>query len=174
MCSDYHSEAGQSAADHSPADADDVVIPALLRAARSSYGNAIKSSLALAGFDDVPRNGSFVLGGMANQAGSAAGLIRELGVSKQAASQLIDTLVLRGYLLRDVDPQDRRRQTLAVTERGQAAAEAIRSAVTAVDARLAAMISAEEMSGLRAGLLALAEIKEQMEYEGHAAMGHSH
>ncbi len=151
-----------------------MVVPALLRAARSSYGNAIRSSLALAGFDDVPRNGSFVLGGMANQGGSAAGLIRELGVSKQAASQLIDTLVLRGYLVRDVDPQDRRRQTLAVTERGQAAADAIRSAVTAVDARLATMISAEEMSGLRAGLLALAEIKEQMEHEGQTAMGHSH
>ncbi len=174
MRSEYHSAAGHAAADHSPAASDEVVVPALLRAARSSYGNAIRSSLALAGFDDVPRNGSFVLGGMANQGGSAAGLIRELGVSKQAASQLIDTLVLRGYLVRDVDPQDRRRQTLAVTERGQAAAEAIRSAVTAVDARLATMISAEEMSGLRAGLLALAEIKEQMEHEGHAAMGHSH
>jgi DNA-binding MarR family transcriptional regulator len=174
MCSEDQSPADHSAAEHSAPEPDDVVVPALLRAARSCYGNAIRSSLAVAGFDDVPRNGSFVLGGMANHGGSATGLIRELGVSKQAASQLIDTLVLRGYLVRDVDPQDRRRQTLAVTERGRAAAEAIRSAVTFVDARLAAMITAAEMSGLRAGLLALAEIREQMEHEGHAAMGHSH
>jgi len=161
-------------ADHSAPEPDDVVVPALLRAARSSYGNAIRSSLALAGFDDVPRNGSYVLGGMANRNVTAAGLIRELGVSKQAASQLIDTLVIRGYLVRDVDPEDRRRQTLAITERGRAAAEAIRSAVAAVDTRLASMISAEEMAGLREGLLALAEIKEQMEHEGRQAMRHSH
>ena len=77
---------------------DEVVIPALLRAARGSYGHAIRARLADAGFEDIPRNGSYVLGGMVNHGGSAGGLVRELGVSKQAASQLIDTLVLRGYL----------------------------------------------------------------------------
>ena len=47
--------------------------------------------------------------------------MRELGVSKQAAGQLVDTLVLRGYLERSVDPEDRRRLTLTLTERGMAA-----------------------------------------------------
>ncbi|HUJ06625.1 MAG TPA: MarR family transcriptional regulator [Streptosporangiaceae bacterium] len=153
-------------------DVDEIVIPALLRAARNSYGNAIRAGLAAAGFDDVPRNGPYVLGGMANRGGSAAGLVRELGVSKQAASQLIDTLVLRGYLVRDVDPQDRRRQTLEVTERGKAAAVTIRTAIEAVDAELAELISAQELAGLRAGLMALISIKERM--EDHARSGHSH
>ncbi len=155
-------------------DADEIVIPALLRAARSSYGNAIMAALAAAGFDDVPRNGPYVLGGMANRGGSAAGLVRELGVSKQAASQLIDTLVIRGYLVRDVDPQDRRRQTLAVTERGRAAAVTIRTAVDAVDAELAQLISAQDMAGLRAGLMALIAIKERMEDHARSAHGHEH
>jgi hypothetical protein len=53
------------AAGHSAPEPGDVVVPALLRAARSCYGNAIRSSLALAGFEDVPRNGAYVLGGMA-------------------------------------------------------------------------------------------------------------
>jgi hypothetical protein len=115
-------------------------IPALLRAARGAYGNAIRARLAAADCDDMPRNGPYVLGGMANHGGSAGDLIRQLGVTKQAASQLIDTLVVRGYLERQVDPEDRRRMLIALTERGRAAA-------------------------VVAGLVALTEIRERMEEE---------
>lgn len=153
--------------------ADDIVLPALLRAARGSYGHAIRASLAVAGYDDVPRNGAFVLGGMVNHGGSAADLVRQLGVSKQAASQLIDVLVIRGYLQRSVDPGDRRRQTLEVTERGRGAAAAVGSAVRSVDAELAGMISPEELAGLRAGLIALITIRERIEDEARSAASSS-
>jgi DNA-binding MarR family transcriptional regulator len=133
-------------------------IPALMRWARGSYGQAVRASLAVAGFDDLPRNGAFVIGGMANAGGSAADMIRGLGVTKQAASQLIDTLVLRGFLTREVDAEDRRRLTISLTERGRGAAEAVRAAVEAIDVELAAAITPAEMAGLRAGLTALAEI----------------
>jgi len=144
-------------------DPDEIVIPALLRAARGSYGNAIRLSLAKAGFDDMPRNGSYVLGGIVNHGGKAQGVAQELRVSKQAASQLIDTLVLRGYLERSEHPDDRRRISVEPTERGQAAAAAIREAVLSVDAALATMITPDELAGLRQGLLALMEIREHLE-----------
>src|SRR5580698_1344886 len=99
----------------------EVNIPALMRWARGSYGNAVRRSLAIAGYEDLPRNGAFVLGGMARLGGSAADMISGLGVTKQAASQLIDTLVLRGYLTREVDAEDRRRLTISLTERGRGA-----------------------------------------------------
>jgi DNA-binding MarR family transcriptional regulator len=150
-------------------DADEIVLPALLRAAGGSYGHAVRASLAAAGYDDVPRNGAFVLGGMVNQGGSAADLVRQLGVSKQAASQLIDVLVIRGYLQRQVDPDDRRRQALEVTERGRAAAAAVRSAVLSVDGQLAELISPDELAALRAGLVALITIRERMEDEARLA-----
>ncbi len=152
-------------------DADEIVLPALLRAARGSYGHAIRASLAAAGYDDVPRNGAFVLGGMVNHGGSAADLVRQLGVSKQAASQLIDVLVVRGYLQRQVDPDDRRRQALEVTARGRGAAAAVRSAVHSVDAELAEMVSPQKLAGLRAGLIALIAIRERLEDEARSA-GH--
>jgi len=152
-----------------PTDADEIVLPALIRAARGSYGHAIRASLAAAGYEDVPRNGAFVLGGMVNHGGSAADLVRQLGVSKQAASQLIDVLVIRGYLQRRADPDDRRRQTLEVTERGRGAAAAVRSAVLSVDAELAGLISPEELAGLRAGLIALITIRERLEDEARAS-----
>jgi len=138
-------------------------IPALMRAARGSYAEAIYRHLAAADLDDLPRNGPFVLGGMARTAASAADLIAALGVTKQAASQLIDTLVIRGYLTREVNPNDRRRMTIELTDRGRAAAAAVRAGVEEVDAELAGMISPAELAGLRAGLAALARIRQRAE-----------
>lgn len=146
-----------------PTQAQEVVIPALLRAARGAYGHAVRTRLAAGGFDDLPRNGPYILGGMANRGGTAGNLIRELGVSKQAASQLIDTLVLRGYLEREVNPEDRRRMTIELTHRGRAAAEAVREGVEAVDEELADLISPAELAGLCAGLIALTTIRERLE-----------
>jgi len=141
---------------------DEVVIPALIRAARGSYSLAIAARLAANGFDDLPRNGAFVLGGMANFGGSAGDMIRALDVSKQAASQLIDTLVLRGYLTREVNQDDRRRMVIGLTERGRAAATAVRAGVDDIDIELARMISREQLAGLRAGLEALSMIKDRI------------
>jgi DNA-binding MarR family transcriptional regulator len=143
--------------------ANDVTIPALLRAARGSYGRSIAAYVAEAGFDDLPRNGAFVIGGMANRGGSATDMIRGLGVSKQTASQLIDVLVLRGYLTRQINREDRRRMLIGLTDRGRAAAVAVRAGVEAVDAELAEMISTTQLAGLRAGLTALVEIKDRRE-----------
>jgi DNA-binding MarR family transcriptional regulator len=115
----------------------------------------------------MPRNGPFVVGGMANRGWSASDMVDALEVTKQAASQLIDTLVLRGYLTREINPDDRRRLTIDLTDRGKAAAAVVRAAVESVDAELAEMISADEMAGLRAGLAALAEIKERRAHQHH-------
>jgi DNA-binding MarR family transcriptional regulator len=98
---------------------------------------------------------------MANWGGSAAELIEGLEVSKQAASQLIDTLVLRGYLRREVNAEDRRRMTIELTERGQAAAAAVRAGIEAIDAELAEMLTESELAGLRAGLAALARLTQR-------------
>jgi DNA-binding MarR family transcriptional regulator len=142
---------------------DEVPIPALLRAARGAYGHAVQARLVAAGFDDLPRNGPFVLGGMANQGAAAGDLVRQLGVSKQAASQLVDVLVLRGYLERQVDPDDRRRLTIALTERGREAAAAVQAGVEEVDGELALRLSSAQLAGLHAGLAALCAIGEAAE-----------
>ena len=143
----------------------DEEILVLLVRARGGYGNTIGAHLAAAGFDDLPRNGPFVLGGMATHAGSAVGMIRGLGVTRQAASQLIDTLVLRGYLSREINADDRRRITIVLTERGRAAAAAIRAGIAEVDAELAQLLSPAELAGLRAGLTALGDIRERTEHD---------
>jgi DNA-binding MarR family transcriptional regulator len=136
---------------------DEVTLPALLRAARTTYGSAIAEALADAGCDDVPRNGSFVIGAIARTGAPLSDIVRWLGVSKQAAGQLVDTLVMRGYLDRSVDPDDRRRLTICLTDRGHAAAAMIRSAVEEVDAELLESVGPEYVAHTRATLASLIE-----------------
>ena len=93
-----------------------VVTPALLRHARVTYGVAMRTALADAGYDDIPKNGLYVIGGLALGAGDVplGVLVRELRISKQAAGQLVDTLVMRGYLHRAMDEHDRRNAAYSV------------------------------------------------------------
>lgn len=130
-------------------------LPALLRAARAAYGTAIRAALADAGCDDVPRNGIYVISAIARTGAPLSDVITQLGVSKQAAGQLVDTLVLRGYLDRAVDPADRRRVVVTLTGRGEAAAAVIRSAVEGLDAGLEKTVGAEYVRHTRATLAAL-------------------
>jgi DNA-binding MarR family transcriptional regulator len=140
-----------------------VPIPALLRHARGAFSVSVRTELLDGGFEDLPANGPYVLGGMANQQLDASQVIRELGVSKQAASQLVDTLVVRGYLTREADPSDRRKMNLQLTDRGRAAATAVRAGVEAVETALTERLSQEELRGLRRGLVELIAIKEESE-----------
>ena len=147
-----------------------IPIPALLRQARGAYGDAARRALAEADCDDVPLNGGFVLASL-NRSSSGPSFVTQaeavapLRLSKQRSSQLIDTLVLRGYLERRNDPEDRRRMSVRLTERGRIAADAIQSAVDTIDAELAKRLTTQELHGLRAGLATLAEIRKQSDDE---------
>ena len=136
-------------------DHDEIALPALLRAARTVYGGAVRKALAQAGYDDIPKNGIFVIGAIARSGAPLGVIVRQLGVSKQAAGQLVDTLVMRGYLDREVDAEDRRRLTLSLSERGRAAAQVSRAAIARVDAALARKVDREWIAHTRATLLAL-------------------
>lgn len=119
-----------------PISIDDIPMSALLRAARPAYGGAIRAALREAGFEDVPKNGAYVIGAISRAGAPLADIIRGLGTSKQAAGQLIDTLVLRGYVERREDKEDRRKLTMALTTTGEEAAAVIRKAANGVDAKL--------------------------------------
>jgi DNA-binding MarR family transcriptional regulator len=79
---------------------------------------------------------------------------------RKSFSQLVDTLALRGFIERNVDPEDRRRMSLKLTARDHAAAEVVYAATTALDQELEKRLSSAEVAGLRRGLAVLGEIKE--------------
>ncbi|HEU0096652.1 MAG TPA: MarR family transcriptional regulator [Rhizomicrobium sp.] len=138
----------------------DIVMPALLGWGQQAYGKAMRRALAEADCEDMPPRGMFVIGSLAQGpgAGPLALLGRQLGVSKQAAGQLVDTMVLRGYVRREADGEDRRRFSVKLTERGWHAAAVQREAREKIDAELAARVGAEAMAALRRALGALVEI----------------
>jgi DNA-binding MarR family transcriptional regulator len=133
----------------------------LLGRARQSYRTAVRAALAEAGFDDLPRNGPYLIGGIVRTGKPLREIITQLRVSKQTAGQLVDTLVLRGYLERTVDSEDRRRITLTLNERGHAAAAVVRSAVDLVDARLVERVGREQFALTLATLAALIDLASE-------------
>ena len=144
----------------------ELATPALLRAARGAYALAIRAALADVGIDDLPRNGAFILTGIDSTGGPRTDLPADLGVTKQAVSNAIEALVVKGYLERSTDPEDRRRIALEVTDRGQTAVGAVRRGIEAVDAELRRRVAPEQLESMRAGLLALAAIKGERREAG--------
>jgi DNA-binding MarR family transcriptional regulator len=127
---------------------------ALLRAARNAYGVVIRRAISDAGFDDVPRNGMYVISAITRTEAMLSSVIEWLGASKQTVGQLVDTLVARGYLDRCVDEADRRLK-VTLTERGKALAAVTRATGEQIDERLRRAVGAEHVAKTRATLQAL-------------------
>jgi DNA-binding MarR family transcriptional regulator len=145
---------------------EDIPVLQLMREARDVYRDAVQQALEGAVCEDIPRNGTFVLAGLDHRTpepafSPQADVVASLGLSKQMASQLIDTLVLRDYLERRNDPVDRRRMEVRLTARGRTAAVAIQKASDGIEAALAQLVTADELHGLRASLAAYRAIREQ-------------
>lgn len=100
-------------------DGDAALSAAVLRVA-SQLVDGIQAGLARRGFDDVRPVHGFAFARLSGTRATASQLATHLGVTKQAAAQLVDHLVERGYLQREIDPSDRRARLLVLTERGRA------------------------------------------------------
>ena len=140
-----------------------MTIPALLRHARTTYGEAIRTALEEAGYDDIPGNGLYIIGGLAldDRDIPLRQLVKELGITKQGAGQLVDALVMRGYLSRTPLESDRRQLTIALTERGRAAAEVQRQARERIDAELTTKIGTEDLRATRRALGTLIDMRRE-------------
>lgn len=86
----------------------------------SQLVDGIQQGLVDRGFDDVRPVHGFAFARLSGTPATASELAAHLGVSKQAAAQMVDHLVERGYLRREPDPADRRARRLVLTGRGRA------------------------------------------------------
>ncbi len=136
-------------------------IPELMRVARGTYKRSVDIQLAAGGLEDLPTTSSYLLGYIAGDEESIPERIEGLGIKQREFRQLVDTLVLRGYVTRATDPADGR-MSLALTERGHAANEASFAGCNYVDRELERRLSESEMAGLRRGLAVLGEIKQSL------------
>lgn len=113
---------------------DALALSSLLLAAAGGLVRRIDAGVAARGYDDVRPAHGFAFARLAPGGATVGELAEHLDVSKQAASQLVEELVGKGYVQRRPHPDDARARLVVLTERGwactraaeEAAADAVR------------------------------------------------
>ncbi|MFE3035601.1 MarR family winged helix-turn-helix transcriptional regulator [Streptomyces canus] len=111
-----------------------LALAAALLAAAGDLTQRINDGVVARGFEARPAWG-FAFTRLAPDGATVTELAVHLGVTKQAASQLVDEIVRKGYAERRPHPADARARLVVLTERGwactraaeEAAAEAVRA-----------------------------------------------
>lgn len=148
-------------------------LPALLRAARGSFAHAIRQHLVDAEIYDLPPNGAYIVGGL-TWSTHASQLFRETGLRESSRERLLQLLLERDFVVPGPGVPRFEVPDLELTEKGRRAAEASRSGVNAVCDELATMLTPQEMSSFRTGLIALIDIKERAEEPHDHDHDHEH
>ncbi|MEW2072749.1 MarR family winged helix-turn-helix transcriptional regulator [Streptomyces sp. NPDC013433] len=112
-----------------------VTLSAALLAAAGELTRRIHDGVVARGFEGVRPAHGFAFTRLAPDGATVTDLAVHLGVTKQAASQLVDELVRKGYVERRPHPEDARARLVVLTEAGwactraadEAAAEAVRA-----------------------------------------------
>jgi DNA-binding MarR family transcriptional regulator len=134
---------------------DPALAGAVLRVA-TQLVDGIQEGLVRRGFADVRPVHGFAFAWLSGAPGTAAALAAHLGVTKQAAAQLVEHLVERGYLRRQPDPSDRRARLLVLTSRGQACTAAADEAAADVVRLWRDQLPASQFAQLQQALHAIA------------------
>lgn len=123
-------------------------LPWLLRRVNQRYRADIGHSLAERGFGQLPQPGYWALSVLARGGTEASDLTREMGVSKQAVSKLVDLLVSSGFVVREPHATDRRRTMLGLSARGRAAAAVIEEASRGTEAAMVEALGEDRFASL--------------------------
>ncbi|MEH3076710.1 MAG: MarR family winged helix-turn-helix transcriptional regulator [Quadrisphaera sp.] len=118
--------------------------------------DGIQAGMRQRGFDDVRPVHGYAFARLSAPPSTTADLALHLGVTKQAAAQLVDHLVDRGYVRREPDPRDARARLLVLTERGRACTAAAEQASADVIDHWRDQLSAQDLSHLQRVLLRIA------------------
>jgi DNA-binding MarR family transcriptional regulator len=88
---------------------------------RDAFTRSLNARLSAAGFGDLAEGELLTLAAMHLSRLSSRELIRQLGITSQAASQSFEKLILHGYLGFSDNPDKPRQSTITITERGHVA-----------------------------------------------------
>ena len=94
-----------------------MAVEAILRAGRAAI-DELHRRLAQRGHPDVRPAHGYAFQAIGREGTTAGELGQRLGVTKQAAGQMVDELVRLGYVDRTPDPGDGRRRLVTLTPRG--------------------------------------------------------
>nr|BFE69386.1 MarR family winged helix-turn-helix transcriptional regulator [Actinoplanes digitatis] len=107
------------------------------------------------GFDDLRPAHGFAFVRLSGDGATVGQLAEHLNVTKQAASQMIEELVTKGYVTRRPHPDDARARLVVLTPKGWACTRAADEAATELLRPWAAALGPERLAALRADLARL-------------------
>jgi DNA-binding MarR family transcriptional regulator len=92
-------------------------------------------------------------------------LAKKRRVSLQSMSELVQALVLRGWVAREPDPRDRRQSLLQLTDHGRRHYERAEAQMMSRLAPLLAQLSDDELAAVRVALPALRRVLVEEEFD---------
>jgi DNA-binding MarR family transcriptional regulator len=121
----------------------------------SQLVDGIQEGLARRGFDDVRPAHGFAFARISEGDATTADVAEHLGITKQAAGQLVEYLVDYGYVMRQPDERDARARLLLLTERGRACTVAAEAAAAETVDGWRSQLSRSGFAQLQAALIAI-------------------
>ncbi|MFE7543717.1 MarR family winged helix-turn-helix transcriptional regulator [Streptomyces platensis] len=135
---------------------DALAFSALVLALSGQLVQEIHTSVSQQGFEDLRPAHGFAFARISVGGATTGDLAEHLGVTKQAAAQLVEELVRKGYVERHPHPHDARARLLGLTETGWAATRAADQAARAAVAPWREVLGQARFSELVADLTLLA------------------
>ncbi|GGW48897.1 MarR family transcriptional regulator [Streptomyces lucensis JCM 4490] len=129
-----------------------MALSAALLAVAGDLTHRINDGVVARGFTDIRPAHGFAFARLAPDGATATDLAAHLGVTKQAASQLVDEIVRKGYAERRPHPEDARARLIVLTGRGWACTRAAEEAAAEVVGRWAELLGEGEVRALRESL----------------------
>ena len=133
-----------------------MALSAALLAVAGELTQRINEGVLARGFEGVRPAHGFAFARLAPDGATVTDLAAHLGVTKQAASQLVDEIVRKGYAERRPHPVDARARLVVLTERGWACTRAAEEAAAEVVRGWAGVLGEGEVRALRDQLVRVA------------------
>ncbi|WSQ08048.1 MarR family winged helix-turn-helix transcriptional regulator [Streptomyces sp. NBC_01231] len=128
---------------------DAMALSAALLAVAGELTQRIHEGVVARGFEGVRPAHGFAFARLAPDGATVTDLAAHLGVTKQAASQLVDEIVRKGYAERRPHPEDARARLVVLTGRGWACTRAAEEAAAEVVGVWATLLGEAEVRALR-------------------------
>ncbi|MGI5141084.1 MULTISPECIES: MarR family winged helix-turn-helix transcriptional regulator [unclassified Streptomyces] len=133
-----------------------MALSAALLAVAGELTQRIHAGVVARGFEGLRPAHGFAFARLSPDGATVTELAAHLGVTKQAASQLVDEIVRKGYAERRPHPGDARARLVVLTERGRACTRAAEEAAAEVVGSWAELLGESEMRSLLRQLLSIA------------------
>lgn len=129
---------------------------AVVMSASRSLVDGIHNGVMARGFDDLRAAHGFAFARIAPYGATVREVADHLGVTKQAASQLVDELLHKGYVARRPHPTDARARLIVLTDKGWACTRAAEASAADVMRAWAGVLGEQRIAQICADLARVA------------------